>query len=609
MCGIVGIAGFAGPASVTDEQAVVMRDTLTRRGPDGSGLWRDGPFLFGHRRLAILDPTPAGAQPMRSPCGRYALTYNGELYNDADLRAELSARGVRFTGSCDSETLLYALIAWGEDALPKLRRMFAFGFADTHARTLLLARDPLGVKPLYFSVLPGELVFASEPVAILAHPGVSAQPDLISLSAYLTTIRTSFAGRTLFENIHALGPGELMTLDVSGAEPAASGRRWWAPSEVQETDELAAAEAVRDAVQGSVLAHLRSDVPLCALLSGGLDSTITAGIAAEHHPGLQTFCAGARLETDEDDLGCAARAAAELGTRHHEAIVDQELFLDRWAWMVGELGVPLSTPNEVAIFTVARTLRDAGCVVTLSGEGADELFAGYEGPMLSACRHAAGMMGSISGGRAQLASSSWMQPALKSAMLAPELARELASDEPVAELYDELFTECAHEAGPGATLIDAHLRCIERVNLTGLLQRLDTATMLASVEGRTPCADAPVAALAHRIPAALKFDSGGAHDPAAAGGTAVAARVQSKMVLREAFTGLIPEEPRRRPKASFPLPFQEWLAGGADRFRESAFARDVFAPDAIEQVASNPAKHWKIAWPMMNLALSGDRWW
>ncbi len=608
MCGILGIASFTGQPSIDDRAAERMRDTLTSRGPDGAGLWRSGPFLLAHRRLAIIDPTPAGAQPMVTPDGRYALTYNGELYNDAELRRELESEGVRFTSSCDAETVLHALARWGAGAVPRFRGMFALGFVDTQRRTLLLARDALGVKPLCYSVLPDELVFASEPRAILAHPRVSPAPDLLAISAYLSTIRTGFAGRTLFENVHTLAPGELLELDLSRAEPQASQRRWFEPAPVEHLDEDDAVALVRDEVSASVHAHLRSDVPLCALLSGGLDSTITAALAASEHPNLQTFCAGAHSDSDDDDLACARRAAAALNTRHHEAVVDGGSFNEIWGWMVSELGVPLSTPNEVAIYSVARTLRDAGCVVTLSGEGADELFAGYESPMLSACRHASGAMGSISGGRAQLAAGAWMQPALKSAMLAPHLTRELANDEPIAEHYDEMFEDCRREAGEHATPLDAHLRCIERVNLTGLLQRLDTATMLASVEGRTPYADAHVARRAHSIPVVYKFDPGGAHE-ASGGGAATATAVRSKTVLRRAFEGQIPEEPRHRPKASFPLPFQSWLAAAAPAFTASPFARELFAPDAIQQVAANPVKHWKIAWPMMNLARWGDRWW
>lgn len=608
MCGILGIASFTGAPSIDDRTAERMRDTLERRGPDGAGLWRSGPFLLAHRRLAIIDPTPAGSQPMVTPDGRYALTYNGELYNDAELRRELSAEGVRFTSACDAETILHALARWGAEAIPRLRGMFAIGFVDTHARTLLLARDALGVKPLCFAVLANEIVFASESRAILAHPAVSPAPDLISISAYLTTIRTSLAGRTMFEGVCSLPPGELMELDLSGHEPRADQRRWFTPTPVERICDDDAVDLVRDVMIGSVSAHLRSDVPLCALLSGGLDSTITSALAAREHEDLQTFCAGAHSDDDADDLACARRAAESLGTRHHEAVVDASSFVETWGWMVGELGVPLSTPNEVAIYTVARTLRDAGCVVTLSGEGADELFAGYESPMRSALRHASREMGSISGGRAQLAASAWMQPALKSAMLAPHVARELGDDEPIAEHYDALFNACRDEAGASASPMDAHLRCIERINLTGLLQRLDTATMLASVEGRTPYADLDVARLAHRLPIATKFDVDS--EPAHAGGAvATATSVRTKIALRRAFDGLIPDEPRNRPKASFPLPFQSWLGAAAPEFRTSPFAREVFAPDAIEQVAANPVKHWKIAWPMMNLARWGDRWW
>jgi len=604
VCGILGIAGFSGDPGVDDRTAERLRDTLAARGPDGAGLWRSGPFLLAHRRLAVIDPTPAGAQPMVTPDGRFALTYNGELYNDADLRRDLGREGVTFRTSCDAETVLLALRQWGGAAVERFRGMFALGFVDTERRTLLLARDALGVKPLCFTVLPDALVFASEARAILAHPGVSAAPDLLSISAYLTTIRTSFGGRTMFEGIHTLPPGELIELDLRASEPRADQRRWFTPAPVEDADETEAAAAVRGSLEDSVSVHLRSDVPLCALLSGGLDSTVTTALAARERPDLLSFCAGARTGADDDDLACARRAADSLGTTHHEAIVDEALFAETWPWMVGELASPLSTPNEVAIYAVASRLRDAGCVVTLSGEGADELFGGYEAAMTSAHRHASGEMGSITGGRAQLAAGAWMAPALKSAMLAPPVAAAL-DDEPVARQYDELFDAGAREAGPGSTPLDAHLRCIERVNLTGLLQRLDTATMLASVEGRTPYADARVATLAHRLPARLKFEPG---DPftSCAGGAAVVTRAGTKLVLRRAFDGLIPAEPRERPKASFPLPFQSWLPVMADRFRRSPFARELFAPDAVEQVAMNPAKHWKIAWPMMNLALWGD---
>ncbi len=606
MCGILGIASFGAEPSVDDRWAERMRDVMTRRGPDGAGLWRSGPFLFGHRRLAVIDPTPAGAQPMVDPTGRYALTYNGELYNDAELRRELAREGVRFRSACDAETLLWSLITWGEAALPRLRGMFAFGFADAHARRLLLARDALGVKPLYYAVLAGELVFASEPAAILAHPRVSAAPDLLTISSYLTTIRTTFAGRTLFENVLSLPPGESISLEVGRAEPSATQRRYAAPTPVGEWDEGEAVAAVREAVERSVGAHLRSDVPLCALLSGGLDSTITATLAAREHADLHTFCAGAASESDDDDLACARRAALHVGSTHHEAPVDGGFFTETWAWMVKQTGVPLSTPNEVAIYAVAKRLRDAGCTVAVSGEGADELFAGYESAMLSAHRHASGAMGSISGGRAQLAASAWMAPALKSAMLAPEVARALANEEPIAERYDELFAEARTECGERGGALDAHLRLIEKINLTGLLQRLDSATMLASVEGRTPYADSEVARLAHSIPTGLKFAPA---PEAGSGGAATAVATQTKMVLRRAFEGVIAAEPLARPKASFPLPFQSWLPQMAGRFRSSGFARELFDAGAIEQVAANPAKHWKIAWPMMNLSVWGDRWW
>ena len=197
-----------------------MRDTMAHRGPDGYGLWRRSNLVLAHRRLAVVDLSPDAAQPMLSHDARYAIAYNGELYNDQELRAELHSRGVRFRTRSDTETLLHALATWGPDALPKLRGMFAFAFIDTLTQRLLLARDPLGIKPLYFRLGVhlggGEIIFASEIPAILAHPDCPVQPDILAVSAYLTTIRTTAGNNTLFEGVRTLRAGEAMSIDLSG---------------------------------------------------------------------------------------------------------------------------------------------------------------------------------------------------------------------------------------------------------------------------------------------------------------------------------------------------------------------------------------------------------
>jgi asparagine synthase (glutamine-hydrolysing) len=321
-----------------------MRDRMTHRGPDGSGLWRHGNVVLAHRRLAVIDTSEAATQPMVTADGRYAIVYNGELYNDAELRTELANLGERFRTASDTETVLLTLARWGAAGLEKLRGMYALGFYDTAEHTLLLARDPLGIKPLYYrfgDVGDGSsLVFASEVTAILAHPGISAKPDLAGISGYLTTIRTVTGERTMFERIRALRPGQAKVFDASGDEViarAAGTGRGGAPRERD------AAAVIRD----SVVRHLRSDVPICCLLSGGLDSSIVASVAMRALGSLNTYCSGAREgAAGGEDFSFAALVAGRVGTRHTEAPVDRAMFAERWPLLVRASACPSRRPTR-----------------------------------------------------------------------------------------------------------------------------------------------------------------------------------------------------------------------------------------------------------------------
>jgi asparagine synthase (glutamine-hydrolysing) len=299
------------------------------------------------------------------------------------------------------------------------------------------------------------------------------------------------------------------------------------------------------------------------------------------------------------------------------------MFLERWAWMIDRMGVPLSTPNEVAIHEVASRLRADGCVVTLSGEGADELFAGYEAPLAEAWRFERARDALASPARFQLENNAWIPTSTKGAILDDRLWDAIAHDSWLMAWTEREFDRAAAECGApttrlpaGALAVDpveAHLRHQRRVNLTGLLQRLDTATMLAGVEGRTPFADAHVALVAESLPLARKFTVEEPPTLLAAHTHPTSAppvlRTRSKLALREAFRADLPAEIVDRPKASFPLPFQGWIAAHADALRTCDFARAIFSPAAIETVAHDPARHWRLAWPMLNLALWGKKWW
>jgi asparagine synthase (glutamine-hydrolysing) len=575
-----------------------MRDAMTSRGPDSAGLWVQGDLALAHRRLAVIDRTEAGAQPMVSCDGRYALVYNGELYNEPELRAELVAEGAIFRTVSDTETVLRALSRWGCGALGRFRGMFALAFADVTEGRVLLARDPLGIKPLYWARVDGgkEIAFASDLGALLLHPGLVRRPDMVAASAYLTTVRTVLGERTLFEGVNTMRPGQVLELDQNGEEVRV--RRLAPPvrERGRQGQEVAAevlVERTRRAVEDSVRRHLRSDVPVCALLSGGLDSSIIATVAARELGTIRTFCSGAE---GGEDFAFARLMAERLGTDHTEAPVSRRLFAERWGEMIWTLGVPLSTPNEVAISEVSRVLRSRDMVVALSGEGADELFGGYEMPMAQAAAYE-GLAPSERQhpGDFQLNSAAWVGTEAKAGLLSPAVWRRVEADDALVVAYREEFEAIL---ASGATGLDAHLLFQRRINLAGLLQRLDTATMLHSVEGRTPMADVAVCDAADALPSGLKFNPIGGAGPG-----------RTKITLRRAFADLLPAAVLERPKASFPLPFQEWVADSVGVLRTSALAREVFTEAAIATVTAEPQRLWNLAWPMVNLALWGRRWW
>jgi len=349
---------------------------------------------------------------------------------------------------------------------------------------------------------------------------------------------------------------------------------------------------------------MEADVPLAALLSGGLDSTILCRIAADRDAGLNTWCAGGQdTESEGDDLGYAREAAELFGTRHHEVLIDQARFARDWPRLVQESGVPLSTPNEVAIHAVCRELRAQGCVVALNGEGADELFGGYELALQAAAAFSADVSDGRGGGQYHLEASAWVPPAIKQRLLAPDAWRAAAADALLYAFHDGLYDRCEVEAGEHASALDVHLRFQRHNNLTGLLQRLDSSSMLASVEGRTPFSDVRIAELANRLPMNTKFE------PETAGAGGIATAISGKLVLRRAWRGRIPAAIEARTKQSFPLPFEGWMSEQAQCLLRSEFAKEFFAPDIRLEIARDPSQYWRCAWPAINLALWGEVWW
>jgi asparagine synthase (glutamine-hydrolysing) len=595
MCGIAAVLNLNTPDQPIDKALITrMRDRLTHRGPDDAGLWQGQWGTIGHRRLTVIDPTPAGHQPFVSPDQRYILAYNGELYNDHDLRAELASMGVVFRTNCDTETLLHALITWGDQAIDKLRGMYAFVFLDTQTQHATIARDPMGIKPIYHASIEHngniQLAIASEITALLEHPAIARDPDPVTFSAYLSSIRTTLGHRTMYRQIQTLEPGDWISLNLK--DPAdAIGLNWWQSAPPEPT------QGLRQTIEDSLHRHLRTDVPMCALLSGGLDSAITTWLAMQSLGSLNTYCAGAKNPRFDDDFTFARQMARHIGSKHHEIEVTQDDFTTRWPEMVNQLANPMSTPNEVAIFAVASALRAQGHIVTISGEGADELFGGY-GPIMQQCAAhidtLADPFDDPNAGLFHLQSNAWISHELKPNVLNPVRLAEADNDQHLHDHYNTTFNQL--RAGtPQDSPLQTHLRFQRRMNLPNLLQRLDTATMLAGVEGRTPFADIEVAICAEALPMDRKYQ----HDPQ---------NPRTKIALREAFAKELPPEIVNRPKASFPLPFQHWLAPFSQVLTNSPFAHKFFTPQAMALVSSDPNAYWHMAWPMINLTLWGHAW-
>lgn len=380
MCGVCGLVHLDGEA-VSPVVLQSMTDALVHRGPDGGGEWIEGAVGIGHRRLAILDPTPAGHQPMISADHRWVLSYNGEVYNFHALRADLEAEGVWFRSRTDTEVVLYALAQWGTDALLRFNGMFALALWDRKERTLLLARDRYGIKPLYYARQGTTFSFGSEQKAILSDPGFRRRLNAPALLEYFT-FQNLFTDQTLLEGIRLLPAGDYLQLDfATGAERTT---RYWdyrfrEPDEPADDEEYV--EELDRLFRQAVNRQLVSDVELGAYLSGGMDSGSITAIAAQSLPYMKTFTCGfdlssaSGIELSFDERTNAEAMSARFKTEHYEMVLkagDMERCLPQLAWHLEEPRVGQSYPNFYAAKLAGSFVK-----VVLSGAGGDELFGGY----------------------------------------------------------------------------------------------------------------------------------------------------------------------------------------------------------------------------------------
>ncbi|PVY70823.1 asparagine synthase (glutamine-hydrolysing) [Tamilnaduibacter salinus] len=610
-----GIAGYWGGSTHTTAIAESLADRISSRGPDDSGVWLDGctSLALAHRRLAILDLSPAGHQPMVSPCGRYTLVYNGEIYNHQDLRAQLEAEGgaSEWRGHSDTETLLVALLHWGvESTLTRLNGMFAFGFWDTRERQLFLARDRMGEKPLYYGRSGETFLFASELKAMTAHPDWCGQVDRDVLALYMRYSNVP-APWCIYKGIAKLPPAHYVVISQSGnsiSDPvcywdlgkiAQRGPGNSAPSECDLLSEL------DERLNESVNSRMVSDVPLGAFLSGGYDSTIVAALMqAQSEEPIRTFSIGTHSTNDEAHH--ARLVADHLGTDHTEWYITPEdamAVIPRLPELYDE---PFADASQVPTFLVSQLSREH-VTVALSGDGGDELFAGYNRHMMGpavwgrasrlpkALRHALGsVIGKLSGMELQRfmkvlpASAQVSDLELKLGKLASALKANSGT-----EFYRDLVShwKCPESLILGArepqTLLDKPGKLPDLPGLReqmlyldmttylpdDILTKVDRASMGVSLETRVPLLDHRLVEFAWRVPTALKYRHG-----------------KGKWLLRQVLYRYVPESLMERPKMGFAVPIGEWLRGPlkgwAENLLDETRLRDegFFKPEPIRAI-------------------------
>ena len=588
MCGIAGFAGL-GDLGVLRR----MTDAIVHRGPDAEGHWAEesaGVFL-GHRRLSIMDLT-GGAQPMWTRDGQLGVTFNGEIYNHAELRAELKARGCEFaTDHSDTEVLLHGYREWGESFVERLNGMWAFVICDRAKQRLFGSRDRFGKKPVYYFKEGETFAFASELPALLQHPNCPRDLSPLSLKKYFAYCYIP-APRSIYERVWKLPGGHSFTYDLTSRDLKTW--RWWEfVLENQESRKAgkdssdfllscfpdskldALCEEIRATLERAVQRRLMSDVPLGVFLSGGIDSSAIAALAAKYVPPgqLNTFSIGFN-EPSFDESGYAQFVAEKLGTRHRSETLDLDKSVALIPEIVAKLDEPLGDGSLLPTYLLSRFTRQH-VTVALGGDGGDELFAGYDPfralraaelyaklvprPLHHAIRLVAARLPvshenvsfdfkikrTLSGLSypPKLWNAVWMG-ALEPADLA-QLFREPCDEEEVYSEAIEAWDRCAQP-----NLVDRALQFFTNLYLQdGILAKVDRASMMCSLEARSPFLDIEVADLARRIPWQLKLRDG-----------------QTKWILKRALAPLLPREIIDRKKKGFGMPIGRWLREGKFEF-------------------------------------------
>ena len=582
MCGIAGIAALDGRGVVDARPMQGMLACIRHRGPDDQGIHCEDAIVLGHRRLSVID-VQGGHQPLTGRRDTTIAVVNGEVYNYRELGRELTAKGSRFRTRSDSEVAAHAYDAWGLDFLDRLDGMFAIAIWDGVARRLVLARDRMGEKPLYYATAGGMLLFASELSAILAHPAITGSIDPVALREYLT-LEYVPAPHSLVRGVNKLAPGTAAVLEDGELRT----HRYWRIDPRPARQVLPFPEAVRELrsrLENAVASRLVSDVPLGVFLSGGIDSSTVAALAARHGA-LETFSIGFR-EPSFDESSHARAVAAHIGSHHHEHVVTA----DEMPALVPRLGELLDEPiGDASILPTSVLSRFARehVTVALGGDGGDELFAGY--PMHQGQR-VAGLVRAtpralvaaadavarripvahgnftfgfravtfLRGATAEppLNHALWMSsfpPEEHDALLVPDVFAEAAHHDPI----DRLRRVWSESEGAPLLARATHLDALTYLP-DDILTKVDRASMSVALEVRAPLLARDVVEFAFSLPDSYRMR-----------------RLSGKRILRAAARDLLPESILRRPKKGFGMPVAAWLNGAL-----RPLVHDLLSPDAV----------------------------
>ena len=625
MCGITGIMQFGNDTRVEPATLRRMGAAMVHRGPDDEGIYTAGSIGIGMRRLSIVD-LATGHQPLSNEDATAWIVFNGEIYNHAALREKLQSLGHRYSTNSDTETIIHLYEEYGSDCVQHLRGMFAFAIWDTRRQRLFVARDRLGIKPLYYQLTSQQIVFGSEIKVILACPGTSAQLDRTVLPEYLAFGYLS-GEQTFYAGIRKLMPGHWMEVDPSGQVRIE--RYWDLPVTQIESPkpESYYIQAYREMLEQAVSSHLMSDVPLGVFLSGGVDSSAVAALMTKiRRAPVETFSVG-YSEDAYSELPYARVVAQHLNSVHHEVLVSQQDFFDSLPHLIWQEDEPIVWPSSVPLYFVAKLAQERVKVV-LTGEGADETLAGYTRYAFTlknaAWDHIYRSMvpDTIRGAiRASIADSAWISGKLRRKLSHTFLARNgnswasfyfdnffsaFSENDQAGLLTNEVRNECAagsayqhvleYWGNSSGEMLQRLLYTDIKTYLVELLMKQDNMSMAASIESRVPFLDHPLVEFATNIPQSLQL-----------GGFA------GKRILKKAVEDLLPQSILYRQKLGFPTPFSRWLAGPQLDvickllLEPRSMDRGLFQRDAVkrlfEEHRSGYRDHYDRIWRLLNLEL------